>query len=334
MRSQHAFEKAINLISSEYIPQGHRFNIFEDIGCYPATYDTPVAYVLVWCPPVAIGLVSAVYAVLSIKAFNKSRTQFNELLSSYSNLTSSRYVRLMCLAGIELLCTVPLGTYGIYLNIKTGVSPWISWENVHFDFSRVILVPALLWRDGGVGETSLELSRWLIIVCAFIFFGFFGFADEAKKNYRSALETVAKRVGISTSLGSSSTLTSSTGAKSKIVSSSGKVRPVAPTFVHTEFFRRQGSISSLTDISIGDVSGHLDEKHADEKSFSPTLSYGAITLADVGGTLADYVETPISPLPSSGSSSSASSIMSSPASTSSPSLPDPTAAKSNTHDIV
>lgn len=47
---------------TEYIPQGHRFNIFEDVGCYPFTYNTWVAYLLVSCPPVAIGCVSAVYA--------------------------------------------------------------------------------------------------------------------------------------------------------------------------------------------------------------------------------------------------------------------------------
>ena len=45
----------------QYIVQGHRFNIFEDVGCYPATWNTTPAYPLVFCWPVAIGLVSAVY---------------------------------------------------------------------------------------------------------------------------------------------------------------------------------------------------------------------------------------------------------------------------------
>ncbi len=45
----------------EYIPQGHRFNIYEDIGCYPFTYNTWVAVVLVYIIPIIVGLVSAVY---------------------------------------------------------------------------------------------------------------------------------------------------------------------------------------------------------------------------------------------------------------------------------
>jgi hypothetical protein len=45
----------------EYIVQGHRFNIFEDIGCYPFTYNTAASFPLVFCWPIVIGLVSAVY---------------------------------------------------------------------------------------------------------------------------------------------------------------------------------------------------------------------------------------------------------------------------------
>ena len=45
----------------EYIVAGHRFNIFEDIGCFPEVVNVWLAYVLVACWPIAIGLVSAVY---------------------------------------------------------------------------------------------------------------------------------------------------------------------------------------------------------------------------------------------------------------------------------
>lgn len=49
----------------QYIVQGHRFNIFEDIGCYPMTWNTTPAYPLVFCWPVAIGVVSAIYCCKS-----------------------------------------------------------------------------------------------------------------------------------------------------------------------------------------------------------------------------------------------------------------------------
>lgn len=48
--------------STAYIPQGHRYNIFEDIGCVPVEHVTPIYILLVQVPPVAIGCVTTVYS--------------------------------------------------------------------------------------------------------------------------------------------------------------------------------------------------------------------------------------------------------------------------------
>ena len=45
----------------EYIVERRRFDIFEDVGCLPVTYVTPLAFVLFLCWPLAIDIVSAVY---------------------------------------------------------------------------------------------------------------------------------------------------------------------------------------------------------------------------------------------------------------------------------
>jgi pheromone a factor receptor len=44
----------------QYIVQGHRFDIFEDVGCRPFTFNTPLAYPLVIFVPLVIGLISGV----------------------------------------------------------------------------------------------------------------------------------------------------------------------------------------------------------------------------------------------------------------------------------
>lgn len=46
----------------EYVVQGHRFNIFEDIGCYPFSYNTPLTFVLLDGPPTVISIVSGLYS--------------------------------------------------------------------------------------------------------------------------------------------------------------------------------------------------------------------------------------------------------------------------------
>jgi len=70
---------------------------------------------------------------MSIIAFRKRQAEFKEILSANANLSSNRFFRLMALAGIEVLCSVPLGISSMVLNATRGVvSPWISWEDTHY----------------------------------------------------------------------------------------------------------------------------------------------------------------------------------------------------------
>ncbi|KZT28900.1 pheromone receptor Rcb3 B43 [Neolentinus lepideus HHB14362 ss-1] len=180
-----------------YIVQGHRFDIYEDIGCYPFIYNTWVAYPLSKVWPLAISMVSAVYSILSIREFAKRKAEFSQFISVHNNLTTSRYLRLIALAGVEVLCGIPLSIYSIWLNVTyTPVYSWTGWADVHFDFSRVQQVPALIWRLDPTLQASLESSRWFAVICAFVFFAFFGFADEAIRHYKLVYIFIAKRLGL------------------------------------------------------------------------------------------------------------------------------------------
>ncbi|KAG9227734.1 hypothetical protein CCMSSC00406_0000620 [Pleurotus cornucopiae] len=104
-----------------------------------------------------------------ILAFNK-RLQFKELLPGNSGrLASNRYLRLMGLDCTDIVLAVLLGLYAVSLNARIGISPWLGWADTHDDFSRVDQIPGVLWRVGKTFVTAVELSRWSIVVCAFIF---------------------------------------------------------------------------------------------------------------------------------------------------------------------
>ncbi|KAF9261033.1 STE3-domain-containing protein [Marasmius fiardii PR-910] len=192
-----------------YIPQGHRFDIYEDVGCWPSVYNTWVAYVLIYTWPLIIALVSSVYCVLTLISFNKRRQQFKELLSKNTNLNANRYLRLMCLASVDVVITLPFSIWNIVMAVRAGIFPWISWEDTHAHFSRVTLWPALFWKQNHQTVLNIEFSRWAVVMCSVLFFIFFGFADEARKNYRAAISSVQKHVGMTSfgSLSSSRTLT-------------------------------------------------------------------------------------------------------------------------------
>ncbi|CDO69988.1 hypothetical protein BN946_scf184836.g62 [Trametes cinnabarina] len=212
-----------------YVVSGHRFDIYEDIGCQPAIYTTPFTFPLLLCWPIVIGLVSGVYCAMSLYAFNKRRAQFVEFMSAHSALTITRYFRLMAIAMTDLLCSVPISAYGIYLNIVDGgINPWISWDDTHFQFWRVDQVPAAFWRASRDTVISFELARWLIPFCAFMFFAFFGFAAEARAYYARLLNKVLNLLGVTRADKLPHSLFGSKAGQS--LSSSSKSSHALPTF--------------------------------------------------------------------------------------------------------
>nr|AGG68691.2 putative pheromone receptor [Flammulina velutipes]QHW03268.1 putative pheromone receptor protein isoform s5 [Flammulina filiformis] len=253
------------------ICQGNRFQIFEDYGCAPSIYVTWVSIVLYNVPPLLIGVISGFYSVRTVFAFNRRRVMFKQVLSGHSNLNSSRYIRLMIMAATDVVCVVPLACVVLWLN-SLSIQPWISWENVHADFSRIDQYPALLWHNAGRSGVALELQRWFNVIAAFLFFGLFGFADESRRNYMSVLSSVATKIGVSTSFFSGSTTMGSKFGSSDNTNS-------IPVFTKKQSRRKRDSLESFTDMSLSQSS------EMKEKSFNGASSFGAFSFADVGGAL-------------------------------------------------
>lgn len=178
-----------------YIAQGHRYNIFEDIGCFPALYYSPVAFALVMIWPLAINLVSAVYGALAIRALMTRRNAINKFLAeSNSSLSMGVYYRSMALASTEVVFAIPFNIYLIYNNTRRGILPWKGWEDAHSNFSRVLQIPSVEWTLDYEFFVAMEATRWSIPICAFLFFFFFGFSGEARRIYRQVYEFCLRRV--------------------------------------------------------------------------------------------------------------------------------------------
>jgi len=105
------------------------------------------------------------------------------------------------LVTLDLAFTVPLATWSIVETLVWGggVNPWVSWADTHSGYSRVFQISRVVLDQDLVYVVGLEITRWAAVLCAFVFFGFFGFSDEAKKNYRLLAYTVTSRFGYSTS---------------------------------------------------------------------------------------------------------------------------------------
>lgn len=112
---------------------------------------------------------------------------FNGLLGSNSNPNQNRYNRLIALSVVQIFTTFPISVFSFYVSAHVlTVHPWISWEDTHSDYSFVGQVPSFVWRADPISVVNLELIRWPVVAAAFVFFAFFGFAEEARRNYRKA----------------------------------------------------------------------------------------------------------------------------------------------------
>jgi len=165
------------------------------LGRDVAPSDRPHLRHLLWCvtsPPwnVKYNLTRPIPG-LTLWSFLQRQAQFSQFMSSNSSLTMSRYFRLMALAGIELLCTTPLAIFQIILNATAApLDPWVSWQETHYNFSRVRLIPAVVWHTNRWFVMGVQLNRWSGPFCAFAFFAFFGFASEARRHYCNVISKV------------------------------------------------------------------------------------------------------------------------------------------------
>ncbi|KAG8215487.1 STE3-domain-containing protein [Butyriboletus roseoflavus] len=278
------------------VVQSHRFLLLEEFGCLPFTWNTPLAYPLVWVWPIVIGLVSGSYCIRTIRELAIRRAQFKEFLSANKNLSSSRYFRLMGLAGIEVLCTIPLGCYSIYLNLTSStLVPYHNWSFAHDDFGAIEQIPSVLWHQTQVSVSSIETTRFFPVLCAFIFFAFFGFADEARRNYRLAYVSVAKRVGLSTG-SMSATGTWTANGTNPDMSYHGRSGTMPVFITHQTDKKRDSMVSFSSRISLPDFGGALVD--GKKEPFSPTAtSSGSMSKESLPRSPVDLESVPLPTLP-------------------------------------
>lgn len=88
----------------------------------------------------------------------------------------------MALGSTDVLFTIPLSTYYLYNATQNFVSDW-DWNLVHNTDYDVVSLPGVIWRAKTSTFVNIELTRWIYVLTALLFFGFFGLGEEAKTYY-------------------------------------------------------------------------------------------------------------------------------------------------------
>jgi len=184
----------------------------------------------------------------------------------------------------------------MYTNITgSPVVPYVSWANVHANFYDIQTVPAAVWRNSPSLALDFEITRFSVIICAIIFFAFFGFADEARRNYRLAYVSVAKRVGLST--GSFSATGTWTANGSHPGGSYNGRSATMPVFIIQQTEKQRDSMASFSShISLPDYGGALDDVKKAPMSPTTTVS-GSISRESLPRSPVDVDNVPLPSLP-------------------------------------
>lgn len=181
--------------------------------------------------------------------FIQRRAQFRDLLNT-SGLSGSRYVRLMGLSVAELLGNLIINGYILGENAKYPMRPWISWQNVHSDFHRVDQYPIALYSQT---ELNSLWGTWALYpISAVLFFGFFGFGQEALIEYKRSYQWV--RVHIFRLPEPQRNMSSSAGAS-------------LPSFVVNSSMqsRSKAQMTTTSSIGAGTATGTIPSMTASEK---------------------------------------------------------------------
>ncbi|CAE6460482.1 unnamed protein product [Rhizoctonia solani] len=179
------------------VVQGHRYDIIENIGCYPTTYATLLAVPMVYIWPILLASTSFIYSSLTVTELVNRRRQFSSVLSSSrSGLNASQYFRLMALAATDVLFSLPLSVFVLITNLRMRQNPWISWEDTHQNFGRINFFP---WASIGIRPSFfvlLQIVRWSPPALGVVFFLYFGIAGEATVEYRRWFWAIAGLFGV------------------------------------------------------------------------------------------------------------------------------------------
>lgn len=187
--------------SKDYVVQGHRFDIIEDFGCRASIYVSVASVFLIWVPVLSFSFVTLILSGmvllvslciethhpsvgLAFRNFWIRRISFaRHLQTSNSALTPSRYFRLMAMSVVQMFWGLALGIFNTWFTVVSGLRPWISWEDVHFNFSRVGVFPTDFIPPKTLFYTFF--LWWSVPISSILFFAFFSFGQDAMKEYRA-----------------------------------------------------------------------------------------------------------------------------------------------------
>ncbi|KZV68511.1 STE3-domain-containing protein [Peniophora sp. CONT] len=185
-----------------YANQGVRFDVEETLGCTndEATSILELLTVESWTliPP----LVSIFfYYPKVIVMFYRQNRDMHSFLNSNTSVSRTNYVRILALASVDILLTLPIGVANIVLKATSFLEQnqklpfYWGWTFLHTHWEPVSYSYTETKGSGTAALAQIYFTQWTSPVLAFTIFGLFGITSEARASYWSIICTVGGLFG-------------------------------------------------------------------------------------------------------------------------------------------
>ncbi|VDC00505.1 unnamed protein product [Peniophora sp. CBMAI 1063] len=185
-----------------YVNQSARFQVAEGFGCTNAT-DSSIFYIIVIQSfnflPALLSL--TIYYPRVARIFYLRRRDVNRFLRSNTSVSRTNYFRLLSIASLDILLTLPFGLVSLVLKltsarVQDGSFPFYpGWSVLHEDWTPSSVSYAQLKSFGASTMAASYFTIWTSPVLSFFIFAFFGLTSEARTSYRHLLLVVGSMVG-------------------------------------------------------------------------------------------------------------------------------------------
>ncbi|VDC06410.1 unnamed protein product [Peniophora sp. CBMAI 1063] len=182
-----------------YIVQPYRFVIQEGFGCVSCVDASILTWLLQYFWVLVPSLVSILfYCPKVIWVLYRHQRELDRFLRSNDSVTRTNYYRMLALASIDVLLTLPIGivvsVVPVIATFRRGGYPFYrgftflhtNWGPVAASYSDV---------DDPVDLAQIYFNQWISPALAFVMFGLFGITEEARESIRLAIQTVRARSG-------------------------------------------------------------------------------------------------------------------------------------------
>ncbi|CAG7853423.1 Pheromone B alpha 3 receptor [Serendipita indica DSM 11827] len=179
-----------------YVNQGHRYDLYEDLGPHQTNYNTPVALATYFVFDQIVCIIATIFSFMTVICILKHRKEFNAVISSSVKINRSRYFQLLSLAAVTVSIHLPF-TLWMYVNDIVGypIHPWISWEDTHSNWMRIAYITRFMLSISPGEKVALSISYWTLPLCGILYFLLFGFGEEAMMQYNAVFDAIRRPFG-------------------------------------------------------------------------------------------------------------------------------------------